>query len=71
VAVLSFGDFYDAQFVKLHTIFMVQLQTILPPGTDVSKAYASGSDEDQVRHLFSFMSDVQVEFGTSASSGTL
>ncbi|CAK9231678.1 unnamed protein product [Sphagnum troendelagicum] len=47
VAVLSFGDFYDAQFVKLHTIFMVQLQTILPPGTDVSKAYASGSDEDQ------------------------
>jgi exportin-1 len=48
VAVLSFGDFYDAQFVKLHTIFMAQLQTILPPGTDVSKAYASGSDEDQV-----------------------
>ncbi|KAL3681098.1 hypothetical protein R1sor_024054 [Riccia sorocarpa] len=26
VAVLSFGDFYDAQFVKLYTIFMVQLQ---------------------------------------------
>jgi exportin-1 len=23
------------------------VQTILPPGTDVSKAYASGSDEDQ------------------------
>jgi hypothetical protein len=26
VAVLSFGDFYDPQFVKLYTIFMVQLQ---------------------------------------------
>lgn len=26
VAILSFGDFYDAQFVKLYTIFMVQLQ---------------------------------------------
>jgi hypothetical protein len=26
VAVLSCGDYYDAQFVKLYTIFMVQLQ---------------------------------------------
>lgn len=26
VAVLSFGDFYDPQFVKLYTIFMGQLQ---------------------------------------------
>lgn len=26
VAVLSFGDFYDAQFVKLYTIFTAQLQ---------------------------------------------
>lgn len=26
VAVLSCGDYYDAQFVKLFTIFMVQLQ---------------------------------------------
>jgi len=26
VAVLNCGDYYDAQFVKLYTIFMVQLQ---------------------------------------------
>ncbi|KAL3682847.1 hypothetical protein R1sor_000869 [Riccia sorocarpa] len=47
VAVLSFGDFYDAQFVKLYTIFMVQLQIVLPPGTNIPEAYAGGSDEDQ------------------------
>lgn len=29
VAVLSFGDFYDSQFIKLYTIFMAQLQVHL------------------------------------------
>ncbi|CAM6105957.1 unnamed protein product [Calypogeia fissa] len=47
VAVLSFGDFYDAQFVKLYTIFMVQLQVILARGTHIPDAYSSGSDDDQ------------------------
>jgi len=28
VAVLNCGDYYDAQFVKLYTIFMVQLQVL-------------------------------------------
>ncbi|KAG0570872.1 hypothetical protein M758_6G185900 [Ceratodon purpureus] len=47
VAVLTCGDYYNAQFVKLYTIFMVQLQVILPPGTNVPEAYGNGSDEDQ------------------------
>ncbi|GLJ31785.1 hypothetical protein SUGI_0639370 [Cryptomeria japonica] len=47
VAALNFGDFYDTQFVKLYTIFMVQLQTILPPGTKIPEAYANGSTEEQ------------------------
>lgn len=47
VAALNFGDFYDTQFVKLYTIFMVQLQVILPPGTKIPEAYANGSTEEQ------------------------
>lgn len=29
VAALTFGDFYNAQYVKMYTIFMVQLQVCL------------------------------------------
>ncbi|KAL6533430.1 Exportin-1 [Orobanche minor] len=47
VATLSFGDFYDMQFVKMYTIFMVQLQCILPPTTNFLQAYSSGTSEDQ------------------------
>lgn len=47
VASLQFGDFYDIQYVKMYTIFMVQLQTILPPGTNIPDAYAHGSTEEQ------------------------
>ncbi|KAJ6837558.1 protein EXPORTIN 1A [Iris pallida] len=47
VAALKFGDFYDMQYVKMYTIFMVQLQTILPPGTNIPDAYANGSSEEQ------------------------
>eukprot|EP01018_Ginkgo_biloba_P010449 Gb_26953 [translate_table: standard] len=47
VAALHFGDFYDAQFVKLYTYFIVQLQNILPPGTNIPDAYANGSSEEQ------------------------
>ncbi|RWR93408.1 protein EXPORTIN 1A [Cinnamomum micranthum f. kanehirae] len=47
VAALQFGDFYDIQYVKLYTIFMVQLQGILPPGTNIPEAYANGSSEEQ------------------------
>ncbi|KAI0497879.1 hypothetical protein KFK09_021117 [Dendrobium nobile] len=47
VAALQFGEFYDIQYVKMYTIFMVQLQSILPPGTNIPEAYANGSSEDQ------------------------
>ncbi|CAH9110042.1 unnamed protein product [Cuscuta europaea] len=47
VAALSFGDFYNAQYVNMYNIFMVQLQTILPPHTNIPEAYAQGSNEDQ------------------------
>uniref|UniRef100_A0A0E0KLT2 Importin N-terminal domain-containing protein n=1 Tax=Oryza punctata TaxID=4537 RepID=A0A0E0KLT2_ORYPU len=46
VAALQFGDFYNVQYVKMYTIFMMQLQAILPPGT-IPDAYANGSSEEQ------------------------
>ncbi|XP_009351846.1 protein EXPORTIN 1A isoform X1 [Pyrus x bretschneideri] len=47
VAALSFGEFYNAQYVKMYSIFMVQLQTILPPTTNIPEAYTNGSGEEQ------------------------
>nr|GMC58087.1 protein EXPORTIN 1A isoform X2 [Ipomoea batatas] len=47
VAALSFGDFYNMQYVKMYTIFMAQLQTILPSNTNIPEAYAQGTNEDQ------------------------
>ncbi|KAF8412892.1 hypothetical protein HHK36_000864 [Tetracentron sinense] len=47
VAALNFGDFYNMQYVKMYTIFMVQLQAILPPGTNIPDAYSQGSTEEQ------------------------
>ncbi|OIT27334.1 protein exportin 1a [Nicotiana attenuata] len=47
VAVLNFGDFYNIQYVKMYNIFMVQLQTILPPNSNIPEAYANGSTEEQ------------------------
>nr|CAB3497398.1 unnamed protein product [Digitaria exilis] len=46
VAALQFGDFYNMQYVKMYTIFMMQLQAILPPET-IPDAYANGSSEEQ------------------------
>ncbi|GLT70232.1 hypothetical protein SLA2020_423260 [Shorea laevis] len=48
VAALNFGDFYNVQYVKMYSIFMVQLQAILPPTTNIPEAYAHGSSEEQV-----------------------
>eukprot|EP00897_Mesotaenium_endlicherianum_P006301 jgi/Mesen1/569/ME000107S10808 len=48
VAGLECGDFFNAQYVKLYTIFITQLQGMLPPTTNIPKAYANGSDDDQV-----------------------
>jgi len=46
VAALQFGDFYNMQYVKMYTIFMMQLQAILPPGS-IPNAYANGSNDEQ------------------------
>ncbi|XVE90472.1 hypothetical protein DITRI_Ditri20bG0080600 [Diplodiscus trichospermus] len=47
VAALNFGDYYNGQYVKMYSIFMVQLQTILPPTTNIPEAYAHGTSEEQ------------------------
>ncbi|KAH1105722.1 hypothetical protein J1N35_009490 [Gossypium stocksii] len=47
VAALNFGDYYNVQYVKMYNIFMVQLQSILPPTTNIPEAYAQGSTEEQ------------------------
>ncbi|KAK7366618.1 hypothetical protein VNO80_08613 [Phaseolus coccineus] len=46
VAVLQFRNYYDAH-IKMYNIFMVQLQSILPPTTNIPEAYAHGSSEEQ------------------------
>ncbi|CAI8617119.1 unnamed protein product [Vicia faba] len=47
VASLQFGDYYDAQYVKMYGIFIGQLQSILPPTTNIPEAYEHGSNEEQ------------------------
>ncbi|XP_062087015.1 protein EXPORTIN 1B-like [Humulus lupulus] len=49
VAALNFGDFYNAQYVKMCTIFMKLLQTMIPLNTNIPEAYAIGSCEEQVK----------------------
>ncbi|RZC31410.1 Protein EXPORTIN 1A isoform A [Glycine soja] len=46
VAALQFGNYYDAH-IKMYNIFMGQLQTILPPTTNIPEAYSHGSSEEQ------------------------
>ncbi|CAA2968069.1 EXPORTIN 1A [Olea europaea subsp. europaea] len=47
VAALNFGDFYNMQYANIYSIFMVQLQNILPPSTNIPVAYLNGSTEEQ------------------------
>ncbi|WJX77589.1 Exportin-1 [Trifolium repens] len=47
VGSLQFGSFYDAQYVKMYGIFIGQLQSILPPTTNIPDAYANGSTKEQ------------------------
>ncbi|KAK1281236.1 hypothetical protein QJS04_geneDACA018220 [Acorus gramineus] len=47
VASLQFGDVYVMQYCNMYNFFMVQLQTILPPGTNILDLYANGSGEAQ------------------------
>lgn len=47
VAALNFGEYYNKQYVTMYTVFMVQLQTILPSSAKIPEAYAAGTSEDQ------------------------
>ncbi|KAD2805599.1 hypothetical protein E3N88_38976 [Mikania micrantha] len=47
VAALNFGDFYNLQYIKMYTFYMVQLQTVLPTSTNIADAYGNGSSEEQ------------------------
>ncbi|KAL3846023.1 hypothetical protein ACJIZ3_003426 [Penstemon smallii] len=47
VAARSFRDFYKMQYIKIYTIFMVQLQTILAPTSNFLEFYSNGNTEEQ------------------------
>ncbi|RHN39096.1 hypothetical protein MtrunA17_Chr8g0340181 [Medicago truncatula] len=47
VASIQLGNCYDAEFVEMYNIFMIQLQTILLPNTNIPEAYAHGTSEEQ------------------------
>ncbi|KAL7003799.1 Exportin-1 [Sarracenia purpurea var. burkii] len=47
VAALSFGDFYNLQYVKIYNVFLVKLQVILLSNTNIPDAYANGTSEEQ------------------------
>lgn len=47
VAALQVGQEHDSAFLSLYGVFMTQLGPLLPPGTDIPQAYASGTDDDQ------------------------
>lgn len=47
VASLTVGPDYNAAFENMYKCFMGQLALILPPGTDIPKAYAAGSEDEQ------------------------
>ncbi|GAA0141843.1 transporter [Lithospermum erythrorhizon] len=47
VASLSFGNFYDIQYINTYKIFMSQLEAILPLSTNIPGAYANGVSEEQ------------------------
>ncbi|GKE02338.1 putative reverse transcriptase domain, reverse transcriptase zinc-binding domain protein [Tanacetum coccineum] len=48
VAALNIGDFYNLQYVKMYTVFIVQFLTVLPTRTNIDDAYANGNSEEQV-----------------------
>lgn len=47
VASIQLGNCYDAEYVEMYNIFMIQLQTILLPNTNIPEAYAHGTSEEQ------------------------
>lgn len=41
------GADYNSHFLSMYTIFIQQLQLILPQGTNIPAAYEQGSDDEQ------------------------
>ncbi|KAK1382694.1 hypothetical protein POM88_020429 [Heracleum sosnowskyi] len=67
VAALNFGDFYNSQYVKMYTIFILQLQGILPTSANIPEAYAQGSSEEQNQNWYRLTSpslEMLVTFST-------
>jgi hypothetical protein len=47
VAALTVGPEYNAHFVRLYKIFILQLREVVPPTTHLPAAYDAGGDEEQ------------------------
>ncbi|KAK9840628.1 hypothetical protein WJX81_005548 [Elliptochloris bilobata] len=47
VAALTVGAEYNAHFVRLYKIFILQLREVVPPTTHLPAAYNAGGDEEQ------------------------
>lgn len=47
VGSLTMGPEFSGHFLQFYRVFMGQLAAVLPPGTNVAKAYEGGSDEQQ------------------------
>jgi exportin-1 len=47
IGALTVGGELSSHFLKLYSIFMQQLSTVIPAGADIPAAYESGSDEEQ------------------------
>lgn len=57
VAGLQVGPEHNTHFEGLFKVWITQLSTILPPGTNLPAAYERGSDQDQdfVQNLAIFL----------------
>ncbi len=47
VGSLQMGPEFNSHFQQFYSVFMTQLAQILPPGTDLARAYEGGTDEQQ------------------------
>lgn len=47
VAALTVGPEYNAHFVRMYKIFILQLREVVPPTTHLPTAYEAGGDDEQ------------------------
>ena len=47
VAALTVGPEYNAHFVRMYKIFILQLREVVPPSTHLPTAYEAGGDDEQ------------------------